>query len=83
MRQDRGVAAALEIGLPWPWRFHKIAIRGDTCYFWATSPRTFALGFEDLRDGFVIFLGPLCVGWGSISAAMNRAAPKDSQEQAP
>jgi len=62
----------IKLGLPWPWRFRKIAIRGDTCFFWAYSRRTFAVGFEDLQDGFIVFLGCFCIGWGSISAAMDR-----------
>jgi hypothetical protein len=62
----------IEIGLPWPWHFRKIAIRGDTCFFWGYSPRTLAVGAEHLQDGFIVFLGMFVAGWASISAAMER-----------
>lgn len=56
------------IGLPWPWRLKRNYIRGDRFFFFAVSPCTFAVGGELLRDGFVLFLGPINIGWASISS---------------
>lgn len=54
------------IGLPYPWKFRKIGIRKKTCFFAATSPRTFAFGGEVLQDGFILFLGCFSFGWAKM-----------------
>jgi hypothetical protein len=56
------------IGLPWPWKLKRHIVRGDRFYFFSVSPCTFAVGAELLQDGFVLFLGPVNVGWASISS---------------
>lgn len=45
---------------------------GDTFVFAATTFRAIAVGFEVLEDGFVLFLGPMCIGWASVSSFWRR-----------
>ena len=64
----------ITLGLPWPWVLKRGLIRGDKFYFFAVSRFTFCMGGELLQDGFVLFLGPINLGWASISSFKEREA---------
>ncbi len=64
------------LGLPFPWILKRHFIRGDRFFFFSVSPCTLCFGFEFLRDGFVLLLGPMNIGWASISSARRRAAQR-------
>jgi len=67
------------LGLPAPWRMKRHLIRGDRYFFFAVSERTFAIGFEFLMDGFVAFIGPMIIGWASISKFREREASRATE----
>jgi hypothetical protein len=77
-----GVPNAATIGLPWPWILKRHWIIGDRFFFFSVSPLTFAIGGECLRDGLCIYLGPINVGWASISAFNAKAAEEDARFEA-
>lgn len=62
------------LGLPWPWVLKKHLTVGDRFFFFSVSPCTFAIGGELLKDGFILLLGPMNIGWASISSFKRREA---------
>jgi hypothetical protein len=71
------IPSATTLGLPFPWKLKAGKRIGDRFFFFSVSPLTLAVGFEFLRDGFVLLLGPMNIGWASISSFNRRADEED------
>lgn len=72
--QSAGELRTTTLGLPFPWVMKAHKTIGDRFFFFSVSPCTLALGFEFLRDGFVLLLGPMNIGWASIASFDKRDA---------